>query len=76
MLGSDNESYDRPDTGTFMTSEADVTCPCCGEVVSIALDPGGGAEQEYIQDCDVCCRPWQVQVSYGRGGVQVWVTAS
>jgi len=76
MLGSDNESYSQKDAGASLESEVDVTCPYCGEVVSIALDAGGGAEQEYVEDCEVCCRPWLVQVHYGRGGVQVWVTES
>ena len=49
-------------------SEADVTCPHCGETVTIALDPGGGPLQEYVQDCEVCCRPWLLHVRYGSGG--------
>ena len=32
------------------------------------LDPGGGDTQEYVQDCEVCCRPWQVQVRYDTTG--------
>jgi len=28
------------------------------------LDPGSGTEQEYIEDCQVCCRAWQVNVRY------------
>ena len=43
-------------------TEAVVRCPYCGEASEIALDPGGGASQEYVEDCPVCCRPWQVQV--------------
>jgi hypothetical protein len=45
-----------------------VTCPYCGETVEIALDPGGGTEQEYIEDCEVCCRPWRVTVRYASDG--------
>ncbi len=47
---------------------AHLHCPHCGEPVSIALDPGGGAFQEYFEDCEVCCRPWQVTVRYGAAG--------
>ena len=32
-------------------------CPHCGEEVDTDPDPGGGDEQEYIEDCPVCCRP-------------------
>jgi hypothetical protein len=48
--------------------EADVVCPYCGESVSIALDAGGGSHQEYVEDCEVCCRPWQVHVHYDEEG--------
>jgi hypothetical protein len=34
-----------------------VTCPHCGEPIDTFPDPGGGEEQEYIEDCSVCCRP-------------------
>jgi hypothetical protein len=49
--------------GTAET-DATVTCPYCGEVNEIGLDPGGGAHQEYVEDCQVCCRPWRVLVEY------------
>ena len=47
---------------------ADATCPYCGEVVSVCLDPGSGASQEYVEDCEVCCRPWSVSVRYTTSG--------
>ncbi len=46
--------------------EADVTCPYCGETVTIRLDPAGGAAQEYVEDCEICCQPWRVLVRYDR----------
>lgn len=56
---------------------ATVTCPYCGEQVDIAIDPGSGPRQEYVEDCEVCCRPWQVSVSYGEdGSAEVWVEAA
>ncbi len=54
--------------GTADTS-ASALCPCCGEAVEIALDPGSGARQEYVEDCPVCCQPWRVRVRYTPGGV-------
>src|SRR2546428_1655544 len=42
-----------------LETEADVTCPHCGETMTITLDPGGGRAQEYVEDCQVCCRPWR-----------------
>ena len=60
--------------GTAET-EAHVTCPHCGETTDVALDPGGGEEQEYIEDCQVCCRPILMYVRYlrdGRAAVEVY----
>lgn len=45
-----------------------VNCPCCGAANEIALDPGSGSLQVYIQDCQVCCQPWQVIVRYDAEG--------
>ena len=61
--------------GTAET-EATVVCPYCGEAVEIALDPGSGAVQEYVEDCEVCCQPWRVTVAYDEAGeADVSVTA-
>ncbi|ATR81769.1 CPXCG motif-containing cysteine-rich protein [Pseudomonas sp. FFUP_PS_473] len=31
-------------------------CPYCGEEFEAVLDLSGG-DQEYVEDCPVCCRP-------------------
>ncbi|AUO25500.1 MULTISPECIES: CPXCG motif-containing cysteine-rich protein [unclassified Pseudomonas] len=36
--------------------EESYECPYCGEVVTALLDLSAG-DQEYIEDCPVCCRP-------------------
>lgn len=50
-------------------TEATVVCPHCGESVEITLDPGSGAAQEYVEDCEVCCQPWRVEVTYDTDGI-------
>jgi hypothetical protein len=42
-------------TREFLKSQ----CPYCGETIELAIDCSV-AEQEYIEDCYVCCRPIQV----------------
>jgi hypothetical protein len=37
-----------------------VTCPYCCEVVEIYLEPD--VEGSLVQDCEVCCNPWQIDV--------------
>ncbi len=63
----DEGAEEAPDDMAEDTSE--VVCPYCGEIVEIALDSGGGPRQEYVEDCQVCCRPWKVKVTYGRDGI-------
>jgi hypothetical protein len=85
MSGSDQDEPDWDDaTGeedldelgaeTDLDVEATVVCPYCGETCEIALDPGGGKSQSYVEDCAVCCRPWAVHVNYSDDGmVDVWL---
>jgi len=49
-------------------TEAFVECPYCGEANEVSLDPGSGNDQEYVEDCQVCCRPWLMHVRYTRDG--------
>ena len=35
-------------------------CPYCWEEISMLLEPSN-QEQQYIEDCEVCCRPIQIQ---------------
>ena len=62
------ESDDEEGGSDDLDTEADVVCPWCGESVNITLDAGGGGEQEYVEDCEVCCRPWRVRVHYDDEG--------
>jgi len=70
---SDDQDHSLDDADETLPDVAEdiseVICPYCGELVEIALDAGGGAHQEYVEDCHVCCRPWKVRVNYGRDGV-------
>lgn len=37
-----------------------VDCPYCGEQVEIYLEPDLAGT--FVQDCEVCCNPWRIQV--------------
>jgi hypothetical protein len=39
-----------------MIASARIQCPYCGERLSLAVDASVRV-QEYIEDCQVCCRP-------------------
>ncbi len=52
-------------------------CPTCGESIVIPLDPSAGGEQEYIEDCPVCCNPNVIRVEFFDDGEtpRVWAEA-
>lgn len=59
-----------------MIEEIIVYCPSCGEPVAMDVDTTGGEEQDYIEDCSVCCRPMEVFVRCRPGQViSISVTA-
>ena len=45
----------------MLETAAEVTCPHCWETISLSVDLSV-AEQEYVEDCSVCCRPLTVRV--------------
>jgi len=48
-------------------------CDACGEEIVIPLDPSQGSEQEYVEDCPVCCRPNVIHVEFDeQGESRVW----
>jgi hypothetical protein len=42
--------------------EDKIICPYCGESIDILIDPEE-IDQEYIEDCQVCCRPINFAIS-------------
>lgn len=38
-----------------------VQCPYCWETLDISVDPSV-SDQEYVEDCQVCCQPIVVHV--------------
>jgi len=37
-------------------------CPHCGDAMSTRIDASGGKHQQFIQDCETCCKPIQITV--------------
>ena len=48
-------------------NEKNISCPYCGEQISILVDDSL-PEQHYVEDCQVCCRPMLLDVSVGTEG--------
>ena len=49
-----------------LLQEVAIHCPYCGEKVTLLADVSGG-QQEYVEDCEVCCRPMTITVRVGPG---------
>ena len=52
----------------LVNDSAWVSCPYCGESIEHVVDSTGGESQEYVEDCEVCCRPWAVRVTIDPDG--------
>jgi hypothetical protein len=60
-------TYDS-DLDADLNDVASVSCPYCGESSKLFVDPDGGAIQDYVEDCEVCCHPWLVRVRFDEDG--------
>ena len=55
------------------SDDAFYVCDACGEEIVIPLDPSQGSEQEYVEDCPVCCRPNVIHVEFDeQGESRIW----
>ena len=53
----------------MLETTAEVTCPNCGEMITLFLDLSV-EEQAYIEDCAVCCQPMTVSYMAAGGELQ------
>jgi len=42
-------------------------CAYCFERNSVFVDPSGGEGQQYVEDCQVCCRPNRLAIWWDEG---------
>ena len=56
-----------------MNDEATYTCGACGEEVVVPIDLWQGGQQEYVEDCPVCCQANIIHVEIDADGeASVW----
>lgn len=53
-------------------AEKKISCPYCGESLQVLIEPDE-QDHQYIEDCQVCCRPITFVVSTSMDG-EVFVT--
>jgi hypothetical protein len=49
-------------------TEHEIDCPFCGEAITVLIDPTDET-QDYIEDCQVCCKPIHFTVRSSDGEV-------
>lgn len=47
-----------------------IDCPYCGETFDTVVDASAG-DQDYIEDCVVCCRPIECRLRVTAGGLRL-----
>lgn len=52
-----------------MGHEQFFTCPYCHQNISVVLDLSIEGSQEYVEDCEVCCRP--IQITFESNGEEL-----
>ena len=50
-----------------MNPEKRLGCPYCGESITVLVDDSV-PDQTYVEDCEVCCRPITLHVSFDNDG--------
>jgi hypothetical protein len=56
-----------PYMSNFSLESVNSSCPYCGEPIELLIDCSV-YEQEYVEDCQVCCRPITVHASVDSDG--------
>ena len=55
-----------------MLEESQHYCPYCAEPITLLVDTSEG-EQQYIEDCEVCCRPINISLQVHSEGFSLYL---
>ena len=50
-----------------------ISCPYCGETIEIIVDCSI-QDQDYIEDCQVCCRPINLHIEIMGDNIEIHVS--
>lgn len=50
-------------------------CAGCGEWNETSVDSSAGMRQQYVEDCQVCCKPNLLQVSWDMSAGEYMISA-
>jgi hypothetical protein len=64
---------ERDEYNAFVNDDATYICGACGEEIVVPIDFSQGEEQEYVEDCPVCCQANVIHVEIDADGeARVW----
>ena len=63
VIEVDSPAIDTSPTAEFVT----VSCPYCGEAFETRADASAGS-CTYVEDCQVCCQPIEMELHVGEDG--------
>ena len=58
-----------------MPYAASFQCDGCFEWVETTVDESGGSRQQYVEDCQVCCKPNVLTVHWDAGAGEYVIAA-
>lgn len=73
--GQDIPAFEEDSGSMAETSQKEVSyvCDSCGEEIVIPVDVSEGQQQDYVEDCPVCCHPNTIHVQFNaEGEPTVW----
>ena len=54
----------------MIENDRNFLCPYCGRTLCVRFDVTSGKQQEFVQDCEICCRPIRIRVEFSSGEIQ------
>ena len=66
---SSNGNVRMQNTGVF-------SCDFCGEENTVTVDLSAGTLQDYVEDCQVCCRPNRLRVYFDQESLEASIQAT
>jgi hypothetical protein len=55
--------------------ESGFQCAACGEWNTTSVDESAGRRQNYVEDCQVCCKPNVLRISWDAGAGEFVIDA-
>ena len=55
--------------------ESGYACAGCGQWNETSVDESAGSQQRYVEDCQVCCKPNLLRVSWDADSAQFLIEA-